>query len=121
VITDGEPYQTNDNPNFQARGFWYDDDRHQHISWKELRAVRLTTESFLPRLRGRNVLLYEDNPAVVDTLSKLTTRSFVMMAKSKRLWHLLDVNDINSRPMYIRSTANIWADSPSRELDRDDW
>jgi hypothetical protein len=36
----------NDNPCYKARGFTYDDDRHQHISWKELRAVRLVIESF---------------------------------------------------------------------------
>jgi hypothetical protein len=57
----------------------------------------------------------------VATLSKLTTRSPVMMTELRRLWHLLDVNDINTPPRYIRSAANIWADSLSRELDRDDW
>jgi hypothetical protein len=111
----------NDNPAYQARGFWYDDDRQQHITWKELRAIRLMIESFLPQLRGRYVLLHEDNTAVVATLSKLTTRFPVMMTELRRLWHLLDVNDISIRPRYIRSAANIWADSLSRELDRDEW
>jgi hypothetical protein len=89
-----------DNPNFQARGFWYDDDQQQHLTWKELRALRLTIEYFLPQLRGRNVLLHEDNTAVVATLSKLTKRSPVMMTELRRSWHLLDVNDINIRPMW---------------------
>jgi hypothetical protein len=71
----------NDNHAYQARGFWYDDDRKQHITWKELRAVRLAIESFLPQLRGRHVLLHEDNTAVVATLSKPTTRSPVMMTE----------------------------------------
>jgi hypothetical protein len=62
-----------ENPAFQARGFWYDDDRHQHITWKELRAVRLAILSTFAK--GRNVLLHEDNAAVVATLSKVTTRS----------------------------------------------
>jgi hypothetical protein len=75
----------NDNPAYHARGFWYDDDRHPYITWKELRAVRLAIESFLPQLRGRNVLLHEDNTAVVTTLSKLTTRSPVMMTELRRL------------------------------------
>jgi hypothetical protein len=44
--------------------------------------VRLAIEqSFLPQLRGRNVLLHEDDTAVVATLSKLTTRSPVMMTE----------------------------------------
>jgi hypothetical protein len=57
----------NENLAFQARGFWYDDDRKQYITWKELRDVRLAIESFLPQLRGRNVLLQEDSTAVVAT------------------------------------------------------
>jgi hypothetical protein len=43
-----------------------------------------------------------------------------MMTELRRLSHLPDVNDISIRPIYIRSAANIWADSLSRELDRDD-
>jgi hypothetical protein len=38
----------NANPNIQASGFWNDDDRQQHIIWKELRAVRLAVKSILP-------------------------------------------------------------------------
>jgi hypothetical protein len=111
----------NDNPSYHARSFWYDDDRHQHITWKELRAVRLAIEAFLPQLRGRNVLLHVNNTAVVATLSKLTTRSPLMMTELRRLWHLRDVNDISIRPKNIRSAANIMAERLSRELDRDDW
>jgi hypothetical protein len=75
----------NDNHAYHASGFWYDDDRHQHITWKELRIVRLVIEFFLPLMRGRNVLLHVDNTAVMTTLSKLTTRSPVMMTELRRL------------------------------------
>ena len=44
-----------------------------------------------------------------------------MMTELRRLWHLMDVSNINIRPRYIRSAANIWADSLCRELDREDW
>ena len=37
----------NDDSNYQARGFWSATDRLQHITWKELRAVRHAVESFL--------------------------------------------------------------------------
>eukprot|EP00873_Tetraselmis_striata_P014675 jgi/Tetstr1/434939/TSEL_023935.t1 len=40
----------------EARGFWSSADERQHITWKELKAVRLAVESFLPHLAGRNVL-----------------------------------------------------------------
>jgi hypothetical protein len=83
--------------------------------------VRLAVESFLPHLRGRNVLLHEDNTAVVAMLTKLTTRSPVMMTDVRLLWHLMDVNDIRIRPKHIRSAANIWAHGLNRELHRDEW
>jgi hypothetical protein len=97
----------NDDPNFQARGFWNTSDRLQHITWKELRGVRHAIESFLPQLKGRHVLLHEDNTAVVATLTKLATWSRVMMTEVHRKWYLLDTNDIHIRPRYIRSAANI--------------
>jgi hypothetical protein len=106
----------NDDPNYQARGFWSATDRLQHIAWKELRAVRHAVESFLPQLKGRQVLLHEDNTAVVADLTKLTSRSPVMMTELRRLWYLLDTNDIHIRPRYIRLAANVWADTLSRTL-----
>eukprot|EP00873_Tetraselmis_striata_P028203 jgi/Tetstr1/448467/TSEL_035735.t1 len=74
-----------------ARGFWSSADERQHITWKELKAVRLAVESFLPHLAGRNVLLLEDNQAVYHILSGLTSRSPEMMAALRRLcddWQL---------------------------------
>eukprot|EP00873_Tetraselmis_striata_P029129 jgi/Tetstr1/449393/TSEL_036488.t1 len=53
----------------EARGYWYEEDRRRHITYKELKAVRLAIQSFLPRLMGRRVLLYEDNQAVSHILS----------------------------------------------------
>ena len=109
------------NEELEARGFWYGTDREKHITWKELKAVRLSVESFLPLLRGGRVLLHEDNQAVVGVLSNLTSRSPAMMSELRKLWYLLDNNDIWLQPRYIRSAANVWADRLSRELDTDDW
>jgi hypothetical protein len=58
---------------------------------------------------------------VVAALTKLTPRSPVMMTELRRLWFLLDTNDIHIRPSYIRSAANVWADTLSREMDSEDW
>eukprot|EP00873_Tetraselmis_striata_P025467 jgi/Tetstr1/445731/TSEL_033379.t1 len=62
------------NGRLEARGFWSSADERQHITWKELKSVRLAVESFLPHLAGRNVLLHEDNQAVsniwADRLSR---------------------------------------------------
>jgi hypothetical protein len=42
-------------------------------------------------------------------------------AAPARLWYLLDTNDIHIRPRYIRSAANIRADTLSREQDTEEW
>ena len=109
------------NDQYEARGFWYDGDRAMHITFKELKAVRLAVRTFLPYLSGRWVLLHEDNQAVVAVLTHLTSRSPAMMAELRKLWWILDTQEITILPRYIRSAANIWADRLSRELDHGDW
>ena len=78
----------------EARGFWCGPDRLQHITWKELKAVRMAVLSFLPFLKGRRVLLHEDNQSVIGVLSNLTSRSPVMMAELRKFWFLFDSNNI---------------------------
>eukprot|EP00873_Tetraselmis_striata_P037030 jgi/Tetstr1/457294/TSEL_043899.t1 len=85
------------NGRLEARGFWSSADERQHITWKELKAVRLAVESFLPNLAGRDVLMHEDNHAVRHVLSGLTSRSPEMMAELRRLWCLLDSHGIHMR------------------------
>eukprot|EP00873_Tetraselmis_striata_P044241 jgi/Tetstr1/464505/TSEL_009263.t1 len=100
------------NGRLEARGFWGAADERQHITWKELKAVRLAVESFrLPHLAGRRVLLHEDNQGVCIVLAaSLISRSLEMMAELRKLWYLLDNNGVHIRARYIRSSANVWAD-----------
>jgi hypothetical protein len=44
-----------------------------------------------------------------------------MMDELRKLWELIDTNNISIHARYIRSAANVWADRLSRETDRDDW
>ena len=104
-----------------ARGFWRPAQLQEHITLKELRAVRLTVQTFLPKLRGRRVLLWEDNQAVQHILTNLTSRSPELMHELRKLWWLLDSNDITLRAKYSRSAANVWADRLSRAVDNGDW
>jgi hypothetical protein len=63
------------NGQLEARGLWPQPDHHeQHITLKELKAVRLAVISFLPFLRSWKVLLCEDRQAMVAMLSHLTSR-----------------------------------------------
>jgi hypothetical protein len=86
-----------------------------------LKAVRHAIESFLPQVAARNVLMREDNHAVFHILAGLTSRTHVMMDELRRLWCLLDTNNINIIAHNIMSTANVWADKLSRHLESDDW
>jgi len=45
----------------EARDFWGMPDLDEHITFKELKAVRCAIQAFLPELRGRRLLLHEDN------------------------------------------------------------
>ena len=44
-----------------------------------------------------------------------------MMAELRKLFWVLDVNDISLRTRHIRSAANVWADQLSRRWDNGDW
>jgi hypothetical protein len=43
-----------------------------------------------------------------------------MMEELRRLWCLLNTNNINLRARYIRSATNVWTQKLSRHLDSDD-
>ncbi len=49
----------------EARGFWSTPDLEEHITYKELKAVRCAIKSFLPELKGKRLLLHEDNQSVI--------------------------------------------------------
>jgi hypothetical protein len=109
------------NGRLEARGLWGAHDEHQQITLKELKAVRLAVLNFLPHLAGRSILLHEDNHIVCYVLAGLTFRSPEMMDELRRLWYLLDRNNIHVGPRYIKSAANTSADKLSRHLDSDEW
>jgi hypothetical protein len=81
---------------------------------------RLAVLSFLPHLVGRNILLDEDNEAVCYVLAGVASRSLELVEELRRLWLLLDNNNVHIKPHYIRSGANTWVDKLSRHFDNDD-
>jgi hypothetical protein len=105
----------------EARGFWGLPDLGEHITFKELKAVRCAIQAFLPELKGRRLLLHEDNQSVIGVLTHLTSKSPTMMCELRKLFLLIDTYDIKIRTQYIRSAANVWADNLSRVTDNSDW
>ena len=95
-------------------GWWDAAHAELHITHRELIAVRLWVTWYLDRLRGRRVLLHEDNQAVMHMLTSLVSKSKPLMAELRSLVALLDSNDISLRSLYIRSADNVVADLCSR-------
>ena len=95
-------------------GFWTAAEASIHITFRELRAVRLLILHYLQELTGRRLLLYEDNQAVVAILASLVSRSPELMAELRLLLELIASHDISLRALYIRSAENVVADRQSR-------
>eukprot|EP00873_Tetraselmis_striata_P016512 jgi/Tetstr1/436776/TSEL_025556.t1 len=108
------------NETTEARGFQYYRDRELHNTYKELKTVRYSVLTFLSELRDRHVLLRDDNMGVVHILANLSFRSPLLMTELRKLWFILDSNDISIHARRINTTANIWAERLSREIDYDD-
>lgn len=97
-----------------AQGMWTGRERGRHINYLELLAVHHTLATFLDRLQGRSVLLWEDNMTVVHVLTNRTTRSPELMHLLRRVWYLLDSAGISLAVRYIASEDNSLADALSR-------
>ncbi|KAK3278969.1 hypothetical protein CYMTET_13128 [Cymbomonas tetramitiformis] len=98
-----------------------DELRHLHITHLELEAVYKTVQLFLRELTGKVVRVYCDNQAIVAMLSHFTSRNPELMRHMRRLWLLLDLNDIELQASCIRSETNEWADRLSRDTNLDGW
>jgi len=60
----------------EARGFWGMFGMGEHITFKELKVVRCAIQAFLlPKLKGKRLLLQEDNQSVIGVLTHLTSPS----------------------------------------------
>ena len=64
-------------------------DIEEHITFKELKAVRCAIQSFLSELKGRRLLLHEDNQPVIGVLTLLTSKSPTMMCELRKLFLLI--------------------------------
>ncbi len=101
----------------EAQSFRGIPDIDEHITFKELKAMRRAIQAFLPELKGRCLLLREDNQSVIGVLTHLTSKSPTMMCELKKLFPMIDTYDIKIRTQYIRSAANVWTDNLSHVTD----
>ncbi len=72
-------------------------DINEHITFKELKAVRCAIHAFLPELKERRLLIHEDNHHVVGVLTHLSSKSPTMTCELRKLFLLIDTYDIKIR------------------------
>ena len=73
-----------------AHSFWTAWEYQQHITFKELRAVRRACQKWAPRLSGRRTTAWIDNQAVVAILTNLVSKSALLMREVRLLVALCD-------------------------------
>jgi hypothetical protein len=85
----------------EARGFRAMPYVDEHITFKDLKAVRCAIQAFLPELKGRRILLHEDNQPVIGVLTHLSSKPPTTMRELRKLFLLIDTYDIKIRTQYI--------------------
>jgi hypothetical protein len=105
----------------EARCFWTMPYLDEHITFKELKAVRCTIKACFPEIKGNRLLLHEDNQSMIGVLTHLISKFPTMMCELRKLFLLTDTYDIKIWTKYIRSAANVLADNLSRVTDNSDW
>jgi len=108
-----------------ARGFWTAHERRHHITLLETRAVNMALRSFwrsaAERIKGQNILLFEDNMAVTHILRDLVTKSPAIMTEVRAIMNTLDDASCSLQMTWLPSEENVTADALSRMADRGDW
>ena len=87
--------------------------RRKDIQFKEMKAVQVAIQLWLPTLRGSKLVLYCDNDACIHGLQKSSIRG-PAMAPLRDIALLLARNDIHLVPIWIPTKANQLADDLSR-------
>jgi hypothetical protein len=80
------------NNSVEAEGFWTMPDLEEHITFTELKTVRYSIKAFLPELKGKRILLHEDNRYVIRVLTHMTSKSPTMTRELRKLFLLTDTH-----------------------------
>ena len=106
---------------WQAQGYWDRVYSAQHITVKELAAVRMALMSFVGIVQGCVVRVRCDASAAVGALVNHCTKSKAMRAELIQLHEWLMHNNVSLVAVHIPGILNTVADGLSRLLDYEDW
>ena len=99
-------------PHLRARGYFAGAMREEHITVKEMAAVRYAVSAMLPELQQRTVHLHCDAMVVVHALQQMVCRS---PALRRELRQLYDVLDSNAVVLKVSHVAGIRIDHPAHD------
>ena len=103
-----------------SHGAWNCYEKVKSSTWKELRAVQLVLESFIPYLSGNNVKWFTDNQNVVKIIEIGSGKPELQLI-ARSIYSVCIQYGISLRVEWIPRSQNEKADALSRIVDYDDW
>jgi hypothetical protein len=95
-------------------GLWSKSDASEHISFLELKCVRLVLQKIAKDLCGQRVLLFTDNQTVMYIIQNWYSRNRKLRLEVQRIIDILRINKVDLAALYINTTENVLADALSR-------
>lgn len=99
---------------------WSTSEVSKSSTWRELKAITLAVEAFVPKLEGRCVKVFTDNQAVPSVITKGSMKPD-LQSLSIGLHEFCSQKNIDLQVQWIARAFNQEADALSREVDGDDW
>ena len=109
-----------ENPHNVAHGMWFESERKNSSTWKELSAVKKVLLSLVQFLAGSRIKWFTDNQNVVSIVSKGSTKS-ILQTIALDIFKICLQHSINIDMVWVPRTENEKADYLSRIVDHDDW
>jgi hypothetical protein len=98
--------------------------RTKHITHLELKVITENLHGFTKQLQNqevRNLLLWEDNQAVVHIINSMVSKPPAIMTELRTLHKFINTLGITTQASYLPSAVNRFADLLSRLKTLDDW
>ena len=99
---------------------WSAEEAQKSSSYRELKAVSLSLESFLPLVKGHTIKWYTENQSV-SRIVEVGSMKEVLQCLALRIFTMCLLNCITLEVEWIPRSANDRAEFLSRIVDYDDW
>ncbi len=100
-------------------GDWSDDEKTEHINWKELKAAYLALLTFCDQMNGCHVRLMMDYTTAIACVHKFGSMKPKLLALTKLIYKWAASRDIHLSAAHIPGKLNVQADYESRSHNLD--